>query len=481
MSVASLEQRLVGSLPAGTVELETLCRLAGVVETDEVATAAIECVARPRLLINPAFVAEHCARDEHLFLLVMHEIWHVVLAHTRLFPRPTQAHNIAFDAVINATLSRQYTGAAYRGFFERVNPLDVFPGCLLRPPEGWPRAPVYPRCGPKGTVELLRRLYPAVSAEATETAFCDPRQMRALRLPMVPGFEEILELLRAWIASRPACRGAGESVVLLGDHDDPDGQERLLDDPLVNEIVRRTTGSWDDGVAGGSPGLGAALARARRGTADPGVAVRAAFARVLRNALGPAGPRGSRRLRAPEIAPSGSGVLPNPLDRSRHARERLGVAGLLWNQCAHVSRQRSEPEPPTHVYLDVSGSMGELLPRLLGLLVPHVQRRHAEVFQFSTVVEPLPLPCLRKGEIRTTCGTGIECVLEHALATPRLRRALILTDGYTGAAGDEHRARINGRALELHVVLPAECSYRDDLEPIARTITVLPPLEGEEP
>ena len=480
MSAVSLEQRLAGSLPAGTVELETLCRLAGVVETDEVATAAVECVARPRLLINPAFVEEHCERDEHLFLLVMHEIWHVVLAHTRLFPRPTPAHNVAFDAVINATLARQYPGAAYRGFFERINPGDAFPGCLLRPPEGWPRAPVYPGCGPKGTPGLLRHLYPGLPAEVPETVFGDPWRMQALQIPTVPGFEEILALLRAGSWRRLGRRdGGADDVVLLGDHDDPAGQERLLEDPLIGEIVRRTTGGWDGGVTGGSPGLGEALASARRGTADPGAAVRAAFARVLRNALGPAGAFGHRRVRIPEVTPFGLGVLPNPFDRSRHARERLGVAGLLWNQHGPVSQLRHELEPPAHVYLDVSGSMGSLLPRLLGLLVPYVQSGRAEVFQFSTRVEPLPLARLRGGELTTTYGTGIACVLEHAFADPRLRRAVILTDGYTGAAADGHRARLDERRLALHVVLPAECSFRDHLQPIARTITVLPPL-GEE-
>lgn len=185
-------------------------------------------------------------------------------------------------------------------------------------------------------------------------------------------------------------------------------------------------------------------------------------------------------MRVTEIAPSGLGVLPNPLDRSRHARERLGVAGLLWNQHTPVPRLRPEPEAPAHVYLDVSGSMGTLLPRLLGLLVPYVLGGRAKVFQFSTEVEPLPLEQLRSGEVTTTYGTGIECVLRHALADPRLRRALILTDGITGAAGAGYRARLLDRGLALHVVLPGECPYRSDLEPIARTITVLPPLAKEQ-
>jgi hypothetical protein len=144
--------------------METLVQLVGIEATREVPSAAVTCEGRPRLLLNPDFVAAHCARDEHLFLLVMHELWHVILAHTRLYPRATPAENIAFDAVINAGLCRQFPGPEYRGFFEALNPADAFPGCLLRPPEGWPHAPRIPRRvrgWPARTRGLLERLYPA--------------------------------------------------------------------------------------------------------------------------------------------------------------------------------------------------------------------------------------------------------------------------------------------------------------------------------
>ena len=86
----------------------------------------------------------------------MHELWHVILAHTRLYPRPTGAHNIAFDAVINAGLAREFPGPEYRGFFEAVNPAETFPGLLLRPPEGWPQRPLYPDAGPLGRSRCWR-------------------------------------------------------------------------------------------------------------------------------------------------------------------------------------------------------------------------------------------------------------------------------------------------------------------------------------
>ena len=114
---AELTRRLVNCLPAATFEMETFCRLAGIEVSDKIPTAAVECTLRPRLLINPAFINKYCQEDEHLFLLVMHELWHIILAHTRMYPRATLAHNIAFDAIINAGLSRQFPGPEYRGFF----------------------------------------------------------------------------------------------------------------------------------------------------------------------------------------------------------------------------------------------------------------------------------------------------------------------------------------------------------------------------
>ncbi len=101
-------------------------------------TAAVSCERRPVLRINPDFVSARCRTDEHLFMLVMHELYHVLLGHTRLFPRATPAHNLAFDAVINSLLVLQHPARAYTSFF-----LEIYGGQtgalrLLAPPEGAP-------------------------------------------------------------------------------------------------------------------------------------------------------------------------------------------------------------------------------------------------------------------------------------------------------------------------------------------------------
>lgn len=457
---SGLEQRLVSCLPGASFEMETLCRLAGVVESRETETAAVECVARPRLLVNPDFVAEFCARDEHLFLLVMHELWHVILAHTRLYPRVTPEHNIAFDAVINAGLAWQFSGPESRGFFESLNPADAFPGCLLRPPVGWPARPVYPDCGPKGTGELLRRLYPRFAGYGT---------------PTLPTYGEILELLER----KPKGRGKAADPVpfLLGDHGDGEGDERAMSDELFGGTIRRIVAQWPPPpfpVAGRDSG--GSVSDWLSPLEQPGAATRKAFARTLRRALGHDPGARARRTRTPVDVVGGLGVLPSAADRLAPGRRALGLPGTLWAQRTTTMARIPERPASAHVYLDVSGSMSALLPHLSGLLLPYVQRGEARVFQFSTEVEPLPLAELRRGKLKTTYGTDIRCVFEHALATPRLKRLLILTDGYTGPPSDDQRLAIAERRLAIHVVLPAESAWRRDLETVARTITVLSPL-----
>ena len=136
----SLGERIARCLPGASFELEALVRLVGIEETSTVSTAAVSCGQRTRLLVNPAFVAEHCVRDEHLFLLVMHEMWHVLLGHTTLFPAVTPTHNFIFDAVINGLLCRMFPAREHTALFTEFYDARNFPMCLLRPPPGWPES-----------------------------------------------------------------------------------------------------------------------------------------------------------------------------------------------------------------------------------------------------------------------------------------------------------------------------------------------------
>jgi hypothetical protein len=70
-------------------------------------------------------------------MLIMHELHHVLLGHTRMFPRLTQIDNPVFDAVIDALLCRMFPAPQHTAFFIDLYSDQDLPACLLRPPSGW--------------------------------------------------------------------------------------------------------------------------------------------------------------------------------------------------------------------------------------------------------------------------------------------------------------------------------------------------------
>ncbi len=104
-----LGERLLGdrirqSVPLRHPAFGKLLQLLAIEISREVPTAAVTLGARSVMLVNPDFVAARCRTDAHLAMLVMHELYHVLLGHTRMYARSTPAANWAFDCIINAQL-----------------------------------------------------------------------------------------------------------------------------------------------------------------------------------------------------------------------------------------------------------------------------------------------------------------------------------------------------------------------------------------
>jgi len=169
LAIAALEGRLLADRVRQCVPLRhpafgKLLQLLSIEATDAVPTAAVTVGARSRLLINPAFVAERCRTDAHLSMLVMHELYHVLLGHTRMYRRPTLAANWAFDCVVNAQLCRLHPDVEFTSFFS-ANAAPEGLWSLIGPPAGWPASPRY-ASGVLGDVH--RRLYDDAGATTAE-------------------------------------------------------------------------------------------------------------------------------------------------------------------------------------------------------------------------------------------------------------------------------------------------------------------------
>ena len=135
---AAIRDRIFNVLPAASYQMEKLFGLLDIDFSDAIPTACVECSMTPRLLLNKEFIEEYCSTDGDLFLLILHELHHVILGHTRLFPRGNKIDNIVFDAVINSMLARSVGQSVGVKLFTSTNSFDSFPARLLRPPPGWP-------------------------------------------------------------------------------------------------------------------------------------------------------------------------------------------------------------------------------------------------------------------------------------------------------------------------------------------------------
>lgn len=447
---AALRERIFNVLPAASYQMEKLLGLLDITFSDATPTAAVECRTTPRLLLNRDFVAEHCRADSDLFLLILHELHHVILGHTRLFPRVTRADNLVFDAVINAMLCQSVGRTVGTGLFERLYDFGKFPERLLRPPPGWPHS-----------ISAALRHLPAREAEVIRLLYGPPQGGVT--------YLEIHDLLRRQLG--PDIPG----VFLLGDH----GPEQP-DDPLLKQALRSVVEDWPPPPL---PLRGRDEGRSPRDhwfTTDavPGREFRLAFARLLRRcglrASSSAHPRLRFRPDSREI--TRVTVLPDARDRRVPALRRItGREPLVRLTSGLEIRPRRLPVPEAHVYLDVSGSMTRALPHLTAVCREPFRRGELRLFAFSTVVSEITGRDLARASFANTHGTDINCVLTHLVALPARKRprvVLIATDGYVGPAHADLLARL---PRVRFVAALTDQIHRGDLAPWAHQLTELPP------
>ena len=414
-----LKDRILDCLPAGRYAFTALLRLLDVVETDAVPTAAVECRAQPRLLVNPGFVARHAETPEKLMMLVMHELHHLLLGHTRRLPAVTPADNLVLDAVINALLAKMFPQPEYLALLTDFYDEDAFPQCLLRPPplwgwgSGWGRGALSPAQvplpsglrrpfrGAQAAREVYRALY---SSEGASEA--DLRRL----VPLLGG-------------------AAAKGVALLGDHQHSARGEATDSSRLMAEAVAGVVRTWPtppEPLKGRS--LEGMLQEARLlPHRKPG---NRALLRGLIERIAGVGGAGPQRRWPRTVELDADSPIPT-LSRRTVVLRALGAPAMLHP--ARVPHQAPQPDAePVRLYLDVSGSMDGLRESLYGAALDCRAWLHPVVHLFSTQVEDVTLAELAAGVCRTTGGTDLRCVIEH-MRRHRVRRAVLVTDGYVGA------------------------------------------------
>ncbi len=446
----SIADRILDCFPSGSYALTGLLRLVDIVETDDVPTAAVECRVQPRLLANPAFVEKHAATPEKLLMLVMHELHHVLLGHTTLFPTATPVQNFVFDCVINALISRMFPAPEHTAFLTGFYDEGRFPECLLRPPADWhpegdvavpPGIKALPAGGKPNIAEVYRGLYSAAGAT----------------------YKEIFDLLPKHL------EGAGiEDVPLLGGHEGDSTAGNLESrSPVLFEAVREAVEKWPQPP---NPIRGRSLADVlQKNTVQVRKKpARRSILRALLRKVGDRDGRGSiRRVREGRAM----ACTPVPtLDRRTGVLHALGVQTLLYS--GEIARPCRVPSgDKVHVYVDVSGSMGGLEGAIYGAILDCLDCVERSVHLFSTKVQDISYTEIRDGIVQSTGGTDIDCVARH-LEQHRIRRACLITDGWVGKpAGGICRTL---KKVRLGVAYTGHNVNTQDLQDVVNHVVHLP-------
>src|ERR1019366_10384375 len=151
------------------------------------------------------------------------------------------------------------------------------------------------------------------------------------------------------------------------------------------------------------------------------------------------------------------------LDRRSIVLRALGNEPLLHAAQVPLRRMVRSGEH-VHIYLDVSGSMDQVKGPLYGAVLDCEEFVHPRVHLFSTKVADITLAELRRGVCKSTGGTDLACVADHMQAN-RVRRALIVTDGWVGKPSGQHRHTLS--AAKLAVALLGSTTNTSDLAEVA--------------
>ena len=218
---------------------------------------------------------------------------------------------------------------------------------------------------------------------------------------------------------------------MLGDHE-PGG---LLDGdlearaPVLLDVVRRIVEQWPQPP---EPIRGRSLADGLRTIVAPPRRVAGNRAR-LRSLLRWAGgltEQGSVRTTGPTERQA---TTPLPSRSRRDVVAAMLGSPILLHEGTVAARGRTRAGERVHVYLDVSGSVSGILGVLTAAVRDCAPFVHPTIHAFSTQVSDGSLADLAAGRVRTTGGTDIACVAAHA-REHRVRRAVLVTDGYVGRA-----------------------------------------------
>lgn len=351
-------------------------------------TASID--AQGVLRYNPKFVQKHVSTTHDLFCLIAHEMMHALFGH--FVHGQGKLENIAGDLVINACICRLYeqssdNGSLFRKFYEPIGIQGLLrPGSNMNGSRYW---------------ALYNDFYNSSAQRKLSTG-------------------EVLQTLKILNDKEES-----EKVVLLGSHGNRAGKESQpgKGNDLPHEVVSQFADDLKNAiqhVPGKGIGFGDSLYELLVHVIESKASIKKtllqkfATKQKLNNFL--------QSFRRPRVSAS-----PIPLRISKRDLVMLasGVPPFHYHNRSH---EDAKQKCGLVIYLDVSGSVNEHLPEIIGLL-QDLKMELKSILLFSNKVVEIPFKSLLAGKVETTYGTDFDCIAQHVLDN-HVDKAIVLTDGY---------------------------------------------------
>lgn len=447
MRIDELKYRIYNVYPAGKLELDKLLSVMDIRWDENIPTAAVKTGMPPVMTFNQDFIEKKCRSDEHLLMVLMHELYHIILGHTRLFRRITTAQNIAFDAIINSMICRIMQEPEYTSFFAGLYSDEGIPA-LLRPPVNWTVDNYESKWKLKG--ELLN-IHKALYTDEGAVTYVDI--YNAIIKTIIP--EEGIPLIGNHGSFKNETNPSDD---LQNDFSDDTDEIDSEAKKLIAEIV----GKWPavDPRKGRDEGIGFAeeLFTSVNGNKRVSSVIKKALERVVNSANGP--------IRLNRTRPTES-LLPYPTipDRKASVMSNLGQNPIFYK--GNIIKQTPAYVGRVHIYLDVSGSMEEHLEVILGSLIPLRQYLYPTVHCFSTEVHDHSAKEVLSGRYKSTLGTQIDCVLKH-IVKKRIDKVLVITDGCVGKPSEHLLSKLPEKFM-ASVVL-TDPFYADEIKLFSKNL-----------
>ncbi len=365
-----------------------------------------------RLRYNPEFVAKHVSCKDDLFSLIFHELLHPMFGH--FIHGCGEIENIAADAIINAVITNLYSDqSAHGNLFRKTHGEKGMEG-LLRPGSNMANSRF---CG------VYEALYPmwGHSKDGITTG-------------------ELITTLKILTETERVGH-----VLLLGTHGAPhDGNAgvsaRLPEDVLVRiaEEIKRSVRESSFMQAGYSSTLLELLLEAL----NTHLSIRRVLLRKFAT---------KRKVdKFKELFQTRRmSVSPLPLHPSKRDLVLLAT-GIYPFHFHNQLLEAGKRDQGLAIYLDVSGSVNQYLPRILRIL-RSLRKEITTVFQFSNKVVETSFETLLKGQVQTTYGTDFNCVARSIL-DKGFDKAILITDG-CASLSSEHQEKLRRQRLTTLTVL----------------------------